>query len=210
MLTPPRQVTKDQGSGQGYGALLLWEGSAVKWGRAETVSILAGKPVEPAVEPAVGPVARASDSSNVTSPLAGADAPIRKPVAKDGVPLAGKLLNQLLGPWRGPVIAATWRHLLPAQTRPSGSRWPKTVVPWRGLLAATGPCRLKALIITAAVLRRKVRRGKNRRVKWTCPGVLDPYCNGLVQEKKPSTPWCRGFLLFCDRSSLQKKFWKKT
>jgi hypothetical protein len=132
-------------------------------------SILAGKPVEPAVEPAVGPVARASDSSNVTSPLAGADAPIRKPVAKDGVPLAGKLLNQLLGPWRGPVIAATWRHLLPAQTRPSGSRWPKTVVPWRGLLAATGPCRLKALIITAAVLRRKVRRGKNRRVKWNVP-----------------------------------------
>jgi hypothetical protein len=172
-------------------------------------SILAGKPVEPAVEPAVGPVARASDSSNVTSPLAGADAPIRKPVAKDGVPLAGKLLNQLLGPWRGPVIAATWRHLLPAQTRPSGSRWPKTVVPWRGLLAATGPCRLKALIITAAVLRRKVRRGKNRRVKWTCPGVLDPYCNGLVQGKKPSTPWCRGFLLFCDRSSLQKNSGKK-
>jgi hypothetical protein len=175
-------------------------------------SILAGKPVEPAVEPAVGPVARASDSSNVTSPLlAGADAPIRKPVAKDGVPLAGKLLNQLLGPWRGPVIAATWRHLLPAQTRPSGSRWPKTVVPWRGLLAATGPCRLKALIITAAVLRRKVRRGKNRRVKWTCPGVLDPYCNGLVQEKKKKNPrhhGVEGFAILRPQLSSEK-FWKK-
>jgi hypothetical protein len=172
-------------------------------------SILAGKPVEPAVEPAVGPVARASDSSNVTSPLAGADAPIRKPVAKDGVPLAGKLLNQLLGPWRGPVIAATWRHLLPAQTRPSGSRWPKTVVPWRGLLAATGPCRLKALIITAAVLRRKVRRGKNRRVKWTCPAYLTHIATVLFKgKKKPSTPWCRGFL-FCDRSSLQKNSGKR-
>jgi hypothetical protein len=64
MLTPPRQVTKDQGSGQGYGALLLWEGSAVKWGRAETVPSWRGN-------------------------------------------LLNQLLNQLLGPWRGLVIAAT-------------------------------------------------------------------------------------------------------
>jgi hypothetical protein len=56
-------------------------------------SSILGKPVEPAVEPAVGPVARASDSSNVTSPLAGADAPIRKPVAKDGVPFGGEAVE---------------------------------------------------------------------------------------------------------------------
>jgi hypothetical protein len=154
-LEPNVDSTSTGHQGPGLGARLRGTpslgGERREMGAGGDSSILAGKPVEPAVEPAVGPVARASDSSNVTSPLAGADAPIRKPVAKDGVPLAGKLLNQLLGPWRGPVIAATWRHLLPAQTRPSGSRWPKTVVPWRGLLAATGPCRLKALIITAAV-----------------------------------------------------------
>jgi hypothetical protein len=144
-LEPNVDSTSTGHQGPGLGARLRGTpslgGERREMGAGGDSSILAGKPVEPAVEPAVGPVARASDSSNVTSPLAGADAPIRKPVAKDGVPLAGKLLNQLLGPWRGPVIAATWRHLLPAQTRPSGKadgqrRWFLGGDCWRPLVHA--------------------------------------------------------------------------
>jgi hypothetical protein len=116
----------------------------------------------------VGPVARASDSSNVAPPLAGADAPIRKPMAKDG----GSLAGTVGGHWSMPAEGADHHS-------------------------------------SSKLLRRKVRRGKNRRVKWTCPGVLDPYCNGLVQEKNPRHHGVEGFAILRPQLSSEK-FWKKT